>query len=324
MVLQINMNQLQLPSALLDDLQYVDRVIKERIQARSAVVNLAGQHLLDSGGKRLRATLTLLSAQLGRYALEEVLHAATAVELIHTASLVHDDLVDEAERRRGAETVHARWDHGVALMVGDYFFALSAGEMALAPDPRVITYFSKAVMTICEGELSPVMNVSPTQTALEQYYYKIGCKTAALFAAACKAGMAIGGGTDAQIETLGAFGYHIGLAFQVVDDILDFAGDEQKLGKPIGGDLRKGIITLPLIYAVEASGSERLATAIDSTDAADIAWAIAEVQRLGIDPSRAEAERLVASALEHLSMFAESPARQTLYDISMFVLSRDR
>lgn len=319
-----SMTQLILPSVLLDDLQRVDELVMERVQSRSAVMTVAGQHVLRSGGKRLRAALTLLSAQLGTYKLEDIIHAAAAVELIHTASLVHDDLVDEAERRRGVTTVHTQWDHGVALMVGDYFFALSAGEMALSPDPRVITYFAHAVMTICEGELSPVMVATPLETALEQYYYKSGCKTAALFAAACKAGMAGGGGTDEQIERLDHFGYDLGLAFQVVDDILDFAGDEAILGKPVGGDLRKGVITLPLIYAVAAGGGVELAAAVDSKDEEHLAWAISEVQRLGVEPARAEAQRLVTRALEHLTIFPDSPALQAMHDIAAFVLQRDR
>jgi geranylgeranyl pyrophosphate synthase len=318
------MSQLLLPPDLLDDLKHVDRVIRERISSRSIVVNIAGQYLLDSGGKRLRAALALLSAHLGSYNLDDVLHAATTVELIHAASLVHDDLVDEAERRRGLVTVHTRWDHGVALMVGDYFFALAAGEMALSPDSRVITYFSQSVMTICEGELSPVMAAEPQAEALQQYYYKIGCKTAALFEAACKSGMASGKGTDEQIEHLGRFGYDLGLAFQVVDDILDFTGNEELLGKPIGGDLRKGVITMPLIYAVAAGGGKRLAAAVDSQDEAEIAWAIGEVQRLGIEPARAEAQRLVQRALANLSIFPESPTLNILRDICDFVLDRDK
>lgn len=318
------MKQPTLPPALLADLQQVDRVVLERTSSRSLVISAAGQYILSSGGKRLRATLALLSAQLGSYRLAHVLHAATAVELIHAASLVHDDLVDEAARRRGAVTVHTRWDHGVALMVGDYLFALAAGEMALAPDPRIITYFSQAVMTICEGELAPVMSAIPLETALEQYYYKIGCKTAALFAAACKAGMTSGKGTQEQIDALGDFGYDLGLAFQIVDDILDFTGDERLLGKPAGSDLRHGTITLPLIYAVAAGGGEALAATVDSKDEAQIAWAIGEVQRLGIAPAQAAARRRIDQALSRLDGFPDSPALQTLSEIATFVLERDQ
>ena len=234
------MSQLPVPSALHADLEKVDQIIVERVQPRLAVIRIAGQHILTSGGKRIRAALTLLSAQLGTYDLGRVLHSAAAVELIHSASLVHDDLVDQAERRRGTVTVHTRWDGDVALMVGDYLFALAAAEMALAPDPRIIGFFSRGVMTICEGELSPVLDVAPLDTALEQYLYKIGCKTAALFEAGCKAGMVCGGGTPEQVEALGRFGYDLGLAFQIVDDVLDYVGDADTLGKPAGNDLREG------------------------------------------------------------------------------------
>src|SRR5262245_56028783 len=189
------MNQLPVQAALLAVVDHVGRVIVERVQSRSAVIRIAGNYILTSGGKRIRAALALLAAQLGRYQLDTVIHSAAAVELIHAASLVHDDLVDEADQRRGVRTVHTRWDGNVALMVGDYLFALAAAEMALAPDPRIIGYFSRGVMTICEGELSPVMNTAPLDTALDEYLYKIGCKTAALFEAACKAGMVCGGGS---------------------------------------------------------------------------------------------------------------------------------
>lgn len=315
--------RLILPDSLLADLEQVDTRMLERVQSNSTLLNIAGQHVLRSRGKRLRASLALLAAQLGTYAIEHVIHAATAVELIHVASLVHDDLVDEAERRRGIVSVHMRWDHGVALMVGDYFFALASREMALAPDPRVITFFSEAVMTICEGELAPVTTVIPLDEALTQYYYKIGCKTASLFTAACKAGMASGGGSDEHIEVLGHFGNDLGLAFQVVDDILDFTGDESLLGKPAGSDLRQGVITLPLLYAVEEGGGEKLAASIDSDDEQEIAWAIDKVRSLGVARAREDARSLIDRALGRLEIFGDHPALQTLHDIATFVLERD-
>ncbi len=315
--------QLIFSDELQGDLNQVNRIVSERVQSRSAVLNIAGTYLLGSGGKRLRAALALLAARLGRYEFDRVVHAATAVELIHAASLTHDDLIDDAERRRGIEAVHQRWDHGVALMVGDYLFALAAGEMALAPDARIITYFSQAVMQICEGELSPVMVARPQETALEQYYFKIGCKTAALFAATCKAGIASAYGSPAQIEALDNFGYQLGLAFQVIDDLLDFTGDEQVLGKPAGNDLRQGTITLPLIYAAARGDGERLAAVVDSQDEAEIAWAIGEVRRLGVEPTRAAAGRLIDDALNQLAAFPPGSARQELSDIAVFILERD-
>jgi heptaprenyl diphosphate synthase/octaprenyl-diphosphate synthase len=320
------MSQLPISAALLADLERLDMLIVERAQSRSAVIRIAGNYILTSGGKRIRAALALLAAQLGRYNLDSVIHSAAAVELIHAASLVHDDLVDEAEQRRGVRTVHTRWDGNVALMVGDYLFALAAAEMALAPDPRIIGYFARGVMTICEGELSPVMSVTPATTAIEQYLYKIGCKTAALFEAACKAGVVCGGGMPAQIEVLGRFGYDLGLAFQIVDDVLDVIGDATTLGKPAGNDLREGTITLPLIYAVEAGGTQ-LATIVDEHPPSEqqIAWAIKEVQRLGgADRALADARRYADRAMSHLDGFPDSAAKHALGEIAHFVVTRAR
>ncbi len=319
------MSQLPIPAALVADLEQLDQVIIERAQSRSAVIQVAGNYILTSGGKRIRAALALLAAQLGRYDLDSVVHSAAAVELIHAASLVHDDLVDEAEQRRGVRTVHTRWAGNVALMVGDYLFALAAAEMALAPDPRIIGYFARGVMTICEGELSPVMSVTPTKVATEQYLYKIGCKTAALFEAACKAGMVCGGGTVEQIDALGRFGYDLGLAFQIVDDVLDFTGDATTLGKPAGNDLREGTITLPLIYAVESGGGAQLAQVLDAHPPSEqqIAWAIKEVRRLGgAERALADARSYAERALSHLDGFSDSAATHALDEIARFVVTR--
>jgi heptaprenyl diphosphate synthase len=140
------MNPLPIPNTIAADLQAVDALILERVRSRSALIGAASSHILASGGKRIRAALTLLACQLGRYELDQVIHAAAAVEMIHAASLVHDDLIDDAERRRSKVTVHTRWDSGVALMVGDYLFALAAVEMSLAPDPRIIAFYSQAVL----------------------------------------------------------------------------------------------------------------------------------------------------------------------------------
>jgi heptaprenyl diphosphate synthase/octaprenyl-diphosphate synthase len=317
------MNQLPIPATLLADLLSVDRIVVDRVQPRLAVIKVASQHILTSGGKRIRAALALLSAQLGHYDLDRVVHSAAAVELIHAASLVHDDLVDEAARRRGTITVHTRWDGDVALMVGDYLFALAAAEMALAPDPRIIAYFSHGVMTICEGELSPVMDAAPLETAIEQYLYKIGCKTAALFEAACKAGMVCGNGAQHEIDALGRFGYQLGLAFQIVDDVLDYTADEAMLGKPAGNDLREGTITLPLIYSV-AAGAKELVELLDTRPIADeqMAWALGEVRRLGAPRAMDDARAVIDRALLHLDEFPDSSAKHALGEIARFVVRR--
>lgn len=308
------------------DLQAVERLLLERVASRSELITAAGTHTVRSGGKRLRAALALLAARLGNYALPRVIHAAAAVELIQAASLVHDDLVDQAARRRGRITVHARWDNDVALMVGDYFFALAAAEMARSPDPRIIGYYAQAVQTIVEGELSPVTAVEPTEVALSQYFFKTGAKTASLFEAACKAGMAAGNGSEAQIAALGRYGFELGMAFQIVDDVLDFIGDEELLGKPAGNDLRQGTITLPLIYAVGNSGSSRLRAIAEqgARDDAEVSAAIAEVTAVGgVEAAMTEARRAISAAIGHLAEFPPSPAQRALIEVAQFTLNRD-
>jgi heptaprenyl diphosphate synthase/octaprenyl-diphosphate synthase len=304
----------------------VERLLLERASSRSELIAAASTHTVRSGGKRLRAALALLSARLGNYSLPRVIHAAAAVELIQAASLVHDDLVDQASRRRGRVTVHARWDNDVALMVGDYFFALAAGEMALSPDPRIIGYYAQAVQTIVEGELSPVTVVEPSETALGQYYFKTSAKTASLFEAACKAGMAAGGGSEAQITALGRYGLDLGMAFQIIDDVLDFVGDEHVLGKPAGNDLRQGTITLPLIYAVARTGNPQLRTIVERGHPSDgeVAAAIAEVVAVGgVEAALAEARRYIGQAIGHLAEFPPSGAQRALIDVAHFVISRN-
>ena len=311
---------------LLPELQAIDDEILFKLQSRSALINVAGKYLLSGGGKRIRAALTLLAARLGdEYSFERVIHSAAAIELVHAASLVHDDLIDDADQRRGRTTVHTKWSGNVALMVGDYLFAMAAGEMALAPDPRVFRIFAEGVQRICEAELSPVTDVQPTKQALDQYYAKIGGKTAALFESAARAGIVCSAGDDAAIEVMGTFGYEIGLAFQIVDDVLDFTADTATLGKPAGHDLSEGTITLPLILAVQAGGRAILheVAHTDRPSEALVAAAVKEVLRVGGDRlALREAERYVATATGRLDYFPEGAARNALVDLAEFALRR--
>lgn len=308
-----------------DDLMAVEHLIVQRTASRSALLAAAGAHSVAAGGKRLRAALVLLAARLGHYDLSRATHPAAAVELLHAASLVHDDLVDHAERRRGRVTVHAGWGGDVALMLGDYFFGLAAGELAAEPDPRIIMFYAGAAQTIVEGELSPVTQLEPLDVALAQYRYKIGCKTAALFEAACKAGITVAGGSDQQIDALGRFGYDLGLAFQIVDDVLDFTGDEATLGKPAGNDLREGTLTLPLIYALAQSDSPLLRAVAETAcpDPTCVPQIVAAVIAAG-GTARAmdEARATAARAIGQLDGFPPSSARQALGEICDFVLDR--
>ncbi len=315
---------------LSSELQMVDRAVLEKFESRSILLNAASRYLLHSGGKRMRASLTLLSARLlyveGIHQdLGRMLSIATAIEMIHAASLVHDDLIDAADVRRGRPTVHSKWGGNVALMVGDYLFALAAEQMADAGEPGIIKSFARGVVRICEAELAPVTDVVPLQRALDQYFAKIGGKTAALFECAAESGMIVGGGDDEQVAALRQFGYEIGLAFQIVDDILDFTADERTLGKPAGNDLQEGTITLPVIYAVEMGASDVVREAAQAVEPGPelVAAAVAEVRRIcATKRAFTEAERLIHTAVQRLSSFPDSPAKDGLIELAELVLRR--
>jgi heptaprenyl diphosphate synthase/octaprenyl-diphosphate synthase len=309
------------------DLAAVEEHLSARTASRSRLLADAGAHIIAAGGKRLRAALVVLAARLGAYEAARARRPAIAMELLHAASLVHDDLVDNAGQRRGRVTVHERWDKDVALMLGDYFFALAASELAAEPDPRIIRFYANAAQTLVEGELSPVTTLEPLETALAQYFTKIGSKTAVLFETACKAGIAVAGGDEAQIAALGGYGYDLGLAFQIVDDVLDFIGDEAALGKPAGNDLREGTLTLPLIYAVAQSNHPLLREVARTArpDPGRVPQLVAVVVGAG-GAVRAmdEARALVSRAAAHLASFPPSPARDALATIGDFVLERQQ
>lgn len=305
------MISLLLSPTLATDLEQVESIIRERTRSRSAVINIAGQHLLQPGRLHLHAALVLLTAYAYEYKSDQVIHAAAAVELISAATRTHDDLVDEAERRRGT-TPAGEWNHGVALMVGDYLFALASGEMALSPDPRVIAFYSHAVMEICEAQLAPVTVLSPLEQAREHYFARTSGAIATLYAAACRAGAICGGAGTEQIEALGQFGHSLGLAFQLGTEIADFSTSNQP---PAGTSVHRSSVSLPLILAAAHGDGQRLATALDSADPAEHDWAVEEVRRYGLEPARAELLALLDQAQTALESVPAGEARTALTTI---------
>ncbi len=301
-----------LPAHMHADLDQVEQIVQERTRTRAAVISIAGAYLPQPGDPKLRATLVLLAADLGAYRSDRVLHAAAAVELIYAATRTHNGMIDEAARRRGGDRDEP-WNHGVALMVGDYLFALAAGEMALSPDPRVIGYYSQAVLAVSEAELMPVTALRPLAQAREQYALRVG-GTAALVAAACRAGAACGGLSEPQIDALGTYGYALGTALQVAAEIRDFDGGNGVA--PPANSLRRGGITLPLICAADQGDGDRLEAALGSADFAEIRWAADEVRRYGLAPARAELADQIAHARAVLADLPSGAARTRLEDVA--------
>lgn len=313
------MTQIPLSSTLTADLQHVEQIVLERTHSRAAVISVAGARILAPGAERSRAALVLLAAQTGTYQRDRVVHAAAAAELIYAATQTHDDLVDEAERRRGRPR-GGEWGHGVALMVGDYLFALAAGEMALSPDPRVISFYAQAVLRITESTLAPAAPLSPLEEARARHLERMADAHGALYAAACRAGGACTGAHPEQIEALGRFGGELGLALRLADETVDFARGGG--AEPPGASLRAGTITLPLIFAAAQGDGARLGAALDAADPAEQAWAIGEVRRLGLAPTRAEIARLAAQARVALAGVSPGDAREALARVADHAVAR--
>ena len=209
--------------------------------------------LLGSGGKRLRPALALAAyCFFAEPASDKAVAVAAAIETLHNATLVHDDLIDNALVRRGITTLNAVWNKGATVLAGDYLFARAAGFAAETENIRVVQLFADTLRIIVEGELRQLFSSRQWRQSQDAYYPRIFAKTASLFAAATRSGAILGGASPEQEQALYDYGHHLGMAFQIVDDILDYSGDEATLGKPVGGDLRQGIVTLPFFYYLQS------------------------------------------------------------------------
>ena len=287
----------------------------------------AVQHLFGSPGKLLRPTLVFLSARFGpSNDREVVLNLAQSLELVHTASLVHDDIVDEAELRRNVATVNATWDDDVAIIVGDYLFAKAYALAAVLPKPEVIAIVAQTVFALCDGELNEVTaaRALPTEVA---YFERIELKTASLYAACCQGAALLADAEPEHVAALGAYGTSLGLAFQITDDVLDVAGDEADFGKTVGRDLAEGMPTLPMIYAVDETDDRTLAARIVAPGKS--ANEVRELLRIirasgGVERAREKALAFHDDALAALRVLPDRPERDALREIAGFVVSRAR
>jgi heptaprenyl diphosphate synthase len=307
----------------------VDDYMESLVTSPVLTVAEPARHVIAAGGKRLRALLVLLATRLNHCDRTKAVAVASAVELIHASSLVHDDLIDQSPRRRGLATVHSKWFRDAALVGGDYLFALAAMAIVRGGDLRVLECLSRAAVKICEGEINLVEHVTPLDQALDAYFFKIAGKTAVLFEEGLKAAGVISGASAAEIEALGRYGFGLGMAFQITDDVLDYVGDPSALGKPVGGDLRRRQITLPLIYAAANGMAPALRATVDRIDdgatPAEVDELLAWVQRsVGIERSQQEARRFCQQACDALQVFHPSPLRDALADIAWFVLGREK
>jgi len=309
-----------------EDLERVERKMREVSTIEYEQLRTVLDYLLGSGGKRLRPALVLLASKFHPADVEKVTSLAAAVETLHTATLIHDDLIDNSLLRRGNPTLNAIWNSAATVLTGDYLFARAAAFAAETESVRVVSIFAQTLMTICGGELKQIFGNKEEQTTREYYYQRIYSKTASLFAASAETGAILSGAPEPEVQALRDYGYNLGMAFQIVDDVLDFVGDEDELGKPIGSDLRQGVITLPTIYFLEAYPEDETVTRVLSgLDRGDDAMraAVGVIKGSGaIESSIAEAREFAARSRDALSILPCNEYRQAMLDLTDFVVER--
>lgn len=319
----------RLAEALADDLSAVDALIRERMSSRNAPrIPEVTAHLVDAGGKRVRPMLTLAAARLCGYDGDHHHKLAATVEFIHTATLLHDDVVDESRQRRGRPTANLLWDNKSSVLVGDYLFARSFQLMTATGSLKVLDILADAAATIAEGEVLQLTAAANLATTEDIYLKVVRGKTAALFAAAAEVGGVIAEVGDDQVTALRTYGDALGIAFQIADDLLDYGGDSAATGKNLGDDFRERKLTLPVIKAVAQADDEerafwkRTIEKGDQTDG-DLDHALSLIARHGtMDATRADALGWSATAKDAIRALPEHPLRDMLSDLADYVVAR--
>jgi len=308
------------------DLETLLSDLRHLIGAGHPILQAAAEHLFSAGGKRLRPGIVLLISRALSPAGElgaRHRRLAEITEMIHTASLVHDDVVDEAATRRGVATVHSRFNHRVAVLAGDFLFAQASWHLANLDNLEVVKLLSRVIMDLADGEIRQGLFRYDTGQTFATYLEKSYCKTASLIANSCRAAGVLSGLPDGRLDDLYRFGRQLGLAFQVVDDILDFTGSDQQLGKPAASDLASGYLTAPALYAMEEHPALAGLIEREFSESGDLEQALELVRGSeAIARSRALAQEFAREAADALSWLPPSECRSALLQLPDFVLSR--
>jgi geranylgeranyl pyrophosphate synthase len=308
------------------DLERVEERLDELVVDEYGPLPQILQGLFKSGGKRLRPALLLLASKFHPAQANGVIDLAVAVELVHTASLIHDDLVDSSTLRRGVPTLHTSWRREVILLIGDYLFAQAARLVVGATDPRILSSFAESALALSRGELREAMDSERWSATREEYYQRIERKTAALFASCTEIGALVSGAAAEEVGALREYGRQLGMAFQIVDDILDFSGDPRELGKPIGSDLRQGTVTLPVFYYLDANphlGSLAHILGDGNGRPERVEALVASIRASSaIRAASAEAQEFTRRAKEALVLLPLNAYRQALADLADHLADR--
>lgn len=309
-----------------DDLQRVNRVINQAVDSDVVLISQIGQYIISAGGKRLRPILTILAGKALGYADDPLFSLAAMVEFIHTSTLLHDDVVDESDLRRGRKTANNMFGNAAAVLVGDFLYTRAFQLMVATGKLRILEIMAEATNIIAEGEVLQLMNIGNIEVTEAEYLHVIEYKTAKLFQAAAQVGAIMAQATEQQELALKNYGTHVGTAFQIIDDVLDYAGDVASIGKNVGDDLAEGKPTLPLIYLLN-QGSD--------TAKADVRHALEQADRSYFDKIHqhvlqsdalayctAQAKKAVDAAVNSLQDLPDNECTQAMRDLAMASLSR--
>jgi geranylgeranyl pyrophosphate synthase len=311
-----------------DDMIHVEDKMRSGIGKRYTDLQAVVDYLVGAGGKRLRPALTLMAANFYPVDKPKSYALAASVELLHTATLVHDDVIDNSLFRRGLPTLNASWSPGATILTGDYLFARSAELAAETENVRIVTIFAQTLMTIVGGELQQLFSDGQGRIpTTEEYQQRIYAKTASLFEAGTYTGGLLCHAPQEEVEALRRYGYNLGMAFQIIDDILDFKGDEDRIGKPVANDLRQGIATLPvMIFAEKSPDHPTIRKAVSRAPVTD--EEILEVVELirssgSVEAAMEEARRFIRQAQADLETLPDSPYRHAMHGLADYTISRD-
>jgi geranylgeranyl pyrophosphate synthase len=310
-----------------EDIRAVEALMRAQAEGRHPDLGAALDLLLSSGGKRIRPTLTLLVGKMLGADCQDLITLSAAIELLHTATLVHDDLIDGSLLRRGMPTLNSHWSPGATVLTGDYLFASAAKLASETNSIPVMNLFSKTLTVIVNGEITQLFS-SRCQVNREEYHQRIYAKTASLFETCAATAAMISNVEPEIVDAVRKFGYEIGMAFQIIDDILDFTGEQETLGKPVGSDLRQGLVTLPTIYYAEKHPEDLDVQALVdgncSSAEPQIIRLIESIQKSqAIKDAQQEAFQFVERGLESLRTLPMREERQSLEDLANYIVSRE-
>jgi len=322
------MKILDIYARLKKDLNFIEKELESSVHSDHALLSETSLHLLKAGGKRLRPVFVLLSGYFGAYDLERLKNIAVPMELIHMASLVHDDVIDDADSRRGQKTVRSKWDNRIAMYTGDYIFAKALDVVTQLPEPRIHQVMSGAIVEMTIGEMEQIRFFFDSHQRVRDYFLRIKRKTALLIAISCQLGAMAAGADEKTCRRLYDYGYYVGMAFQIRDDVLDLCGTEEQIGKPPGSDIKQGNITLPVLYALNDPNKredlllelERIQSLDGQTDVRKFLDMVRSSQ--GIADAESIAARYIRKAIAALEPLPALKAKDDLTRIAHFVGSR--